>query len=105
MTPILKATLPRSGIVRTFPHDVLYAPNKFSGMGLMHPYYHQFFKHLDLALKESIHPTITSNLLVATLEHLRLESGLPCTDGDWRLPEIQACLTSSWLKDLLLFCT
>ena len=95
MTPILKVTLPHSGIVRTFTHDVLYAPDEFSGMGLMHPYYHQFSKHLDLALKESIRPTITSNLLVATLEQPQLESGLPCTDGDWKLPEIQACLTSS----------
>ena len=48
MTPILKSVLPCSGIVQNFPRKILYAPNSLSGLGLMHPYYHQFSKHLDL---------------------------------------------------------
>ena len=35
MKPILKTTLPRAGVVRTFPRDILYAPSDFTGMGLM----------------------------------------------------------------------
>ena len=70
MAPILKEILPRSGILRTFPHDILYAPNTFTGMGLMHPYYKQNLKHLKLAVQENIKPSITSNLLDATIEQL-----------------------------------
>ena len=104
MAPILRAILPRSGIVRTFPRDVLYGPDQFSGMGLMHPFYTQYFRHLDLALKETIRPSITSNLLQATTEQLRLEVGIPCEDGEWNLPAFHKCLTSCWMKDQLLFC-
>ena len=104
MAPILKAILPRSGIVRTFPRDILYGPDQFSGMGLMHPYYTQYFRHLDLTLKEATQPSITSNLLQATTEQLKLEIGIPCTDGNWQLPAFHKCLTNCWMKDLLLFC-
>ena len=104
MAPILKSVLPRSGIVRTFPRDVLYAPDEFTGMGLMHPYYKQYLKHLELALKETIKPTITANLLTAAMEQLRLESGLPRANGEWHLSDTALCLTPCWIKDLLLFC-
>ena len=104
MVPILKSILPRSGIVRTFPRDILYAPDQFSGMGIMHPYYTQYFRHLDLVLKETITPSITSNLLYATTEQLRLEIGIPCENGEWQLSDFNRCLTDSWMKELLLFC-
>ena len=104
MAPILKVALPRSGIVRTFPRDVLYGPNKSSGMGMMHPYYRQYFKHLELAMKEILKPTITAELLTATMEQLKLEAGIPCENGEWDLSSFGQCLTNSWIKDLLIFC-
>ena len=104
MAPILKVALPRSGIVRTFPRDVLYGPNKSTGMGMMHPYYRQYFKHLELAMKEILKPTITAELLTATMEQLKLEIGFPCENDDWDLPRFSQCLTNSWIKELLLFC-
>jgi hypothetical protein len=42
-------------------------------------------KHLDLILRETLHPSITSNLLVPILEQTRLEIGHPCIDGNWQL--------------------
>ena len=104
MAPILKVALPCSGIVRTFPHDVLYRPDKSSGIGMMHLYYKQYFKHLELAMKEILKPTITAELLTATMEQLKLEIRIPCENGEWNLPTFGQCLTNSWLKDLLLFC-
>ena len=82
MAPILQAVLPQSGLVCTFRHDVLYAPSSFTSMNVIHPFYHQHLKQLNLVLKELLKPSITSNLLVATLEQLRLESRLSCLDGD-----------------------
>jgi hypothetical protein len=38
MVPILKAGLPRSGIDRSFPRDVLHGPSSLQGMGLLHPW-------------------------------------------------------------------
>ena len=41
MTPVLTATLPRAGIVRSFPRDMVYAPVDYCGLGIMHPWYRQ----------------------------------------------------------------
>ena len=68
VAPILKIILLHSGIVQTFLRDVLYVPDNFTGMGLMHPYYWQYLKHLNLALKETVKPAITANLFIASME-------------------------------------
>jgi hypothetical protein len=81
MKPLLKSTLPKAGIVRSFPRDILYSPSNFTGMGLMHPFYKQNLRHLELVLGETLRPSITAELLSAALEQLRLESGLPCSYG------------------------
>lgn len=104
MVPLLQATLPRSGIVRTFPRDVLYSPDNFTGFGIMHPYHRQHLKHLDLVLRETLKPSITSDLLKSIVEQLRLEIGIPCHDGCWQLDIFGHCLTDCWFRDLLLFC-
>ena len=87
MTPILQTALPRSGIVRTFPRDILYAPKELFGFRLMHPYYKQYLKQLALILKETQKEDITADLLVSVLEQLRLESALLCTNGDWQIQD------------------
>lgn len=104
MAPLLQTTLPRSGIVRTFPRDVLYAPDQFMGMGIMHPFYRQNLKHLELVMKETLQPSITADLLKAILEQLRLEIGIPCINGNWQLDVFGPCLTNCWFVDLLQFC-
>ena len=103
MAPILRAVLPRSGKVRTFPRDVLYGPDSCTGIGIVHPYFKQNLKQIDLLLRESLKPSITSNLLNATLEHLGLETGLP--NDDWMIPKSYSWMTPCWLRELLLFCT
>ena len=102
MAPIVKAVLPRSGIVRSFPHDVLYAPDNCTGLGVMHPFYKQNLKQLDLVLRETLKPSITSHLLNSTLEQMRLEVGLP--GDDWMMDQSYAWTTACWLRELLLFC-
>lgn len=70
----------------------------------MHPFYRQNLKHLDLALRETLQPSITSDLLKSIVEQLRLELGLPGSDGNWQLNVFAPCLTHGWFLDLLQFC-
>lgn len=70
MKPILKIILPKSGIVHTFPHSILYAPESSSGLVVMHPFYKQQLKHLTLILCVTFKPSIRASLLVATIEQL-----------------------------------
>lgn len=104
MAPLLQATLPRSGLVRTFPRDILYAPDTFTGLGIMHPFFKQNLKHLDLVMRETLQTSITSDLIFSILEQLRLEIGLPNDQGNWQLDTFSSCLTNCWFLDLLLFC-
>jgi hypothetical protein len=104
MAPLLRVVLPRSGIARTFPRDLLYAPPTLTGMGIVHPFYKQNLKHLDLVLRETLTNSITSDLIRAILEQHRLEIGILCTNGNWNLKVFGPCLTSSWFSDLILFC-
>ena len=103
MTPILQATLPKAGIVRTFPRSILYASKKFSGLGILHPYYHQQIKHLHTCLEQSVIKSITKNLIHTNTEQLRLELGFN-TQGYWFTPNTKAYLTPSWTRNLFAFC-
>lgn len=103
MTPVLQAVLPRSGIAQSFPRDVLYAPKEQFGMGLMHPYYRQNFKKINLLIKEYLQSSITSDLLKSNIEQLRLELGLPGTN--WNLDIGDGWRTDGWLNSLLQFCS
>jgi hypothetical protein len=51
LTPIFTAGLPKAGIARNFPHDVLYGPILFQGLGIMHMFDHQELEHLKILLQ------------------------------------------------------
>jgi hypothetical protein len=70
MSPIIRSVLPKSGIARTFPHAILYAPSSFTGLGLIHPYYKQNLKKIVLLLGEALKSSITENLTAAITEQL-----------------------------------
>jgi hypothetical protein len=104
MSPIIRSVLPKSGIARTFPHAILYAPSSFTGLGLIHPYYKQNLKKIDLLLCEALKSSITENLTAAITEQLRLELGINNTDGTWQIHKSRAWMTTCWFKPLLQFC-
>ena len=70
MQPILTATLPKSGIVRTYPRTLLYASRSFSGLGILHPYIHQQLKHIHTCMEQTITASITNNLIRSNTEQL-----------------------------------
>ena len=68
--PVFQIGLPKAGISRMFPRDVLYGPTKYQGMGLMHPFHNQELEHLAILLFHSTHKTPTGELLQHSWELL-----------------------------------
>ena len=76
---------------------------KFSGLGILHPYYDQQIKHLHTCLEQSVTKSITKNLIHTNTKQLQLELGFN-TQGYWFTPNTKAYLTPSWTCDLFTFC-
>jgi hypothetical protein len=51
--PILLASLPKAGLDRSFPRDILFGPSSLQGFGIMHPWYNQELTHLLVCLKQT----------------------------------------------------
>ncbi len=103
MVPILKAGLPRSGIDRSFPRDILYGPTSLQGMGLLHPWYHQEITHLLVCLQQTTIRGTTGQLIAASTEQLRLELGLPGWLTDHAYEVFGALTTASWITTVWQF--
>ena len=58
MVPLLAAGLPRAGMARTFPRDILFGPTTVQGFGIIHPWYHQQILHLIALLEHTQQQTI-----------------------------------------------
>jgi hypothetical protein len=103
MAPILRAGLPRSGIERNFPHDILYGPKCLQGFGIFHPWYHQEIVHLLVCLKQTGIGGITGRQISASVEQMRLELGLTgwFTDHDYDI--YAPLLTDCWMKTVWKF--
>jgi hypothetical protein len=103
MIPILKAGLPRSGIERNFPRDILYGPKSLQGFGIRHPWYHQEIVHLLVCFKQTTISGITGGQISASTEQMRLEVGLSgwFTDHDFDI--YKTLLTDSWIKTVWQF--
>jgi hypothetical protein len=103
MAPVLAVGLPRAGLARTFPRDVLYRPAQIQGFGIFHPWYHQEIVHLQALLEHTQQTTITGQLFTTSLEQLRLEMGTPGVLTDAPFKKLKAIVTETWLKDLWEF--
>ena len=75
MSPILEVCLPKAGVCRKFPHSMVYAPTKYQGLGIPHPFSTQMFHHLDMLLRHPANRTQTGKYLAAVLESHQLETG------------------------------
>jgi hypothetical protein len=103
MGSILKAGIPRSGIDRSFPRDILYGPTCLHGLGIHHPWYHQEITHLIVSLKQTMIGGITGRCISASMEQLRLEMGLPgwLTDHDCKI--FKVLTMSTWITTMRKF--
>ncbi|CAJ1963068.1 unnamed protein product [Cylindrotheca closterium] len=75
MSPVLQVCLPKAGICRSFPRDMVLAPLKFQGLGIPHPFGSQVSKHIETLLRHSTNRTKTGAYLEAALQEHQLETG------------------------------
>ena len=88
---------------RTFPRDVVYAPEAALGLGVFHPWHNQHLSQLQVVLQETNLPSITGDLIRASLEQIRLELGLSGRSDQLQWSVIDCLATNCWLKDLLQY--
>jgi hypothetical protein len=105
MSPLMAEALPAAGINRKFPQQLLYAPLKYQGLGIIHPYYRQELVHITEILRESSMTSITGELMRAAMEQLCLEIGLGGVLREWSYPSYGQNATSCWLQTVWKFCS
>ncbi|CAJ1931319.1 unnamed protein product [Cylindrotheca closterium] len=75
MSPVLQVCLPKAGVCRNFPRDVVFAPLSYQGLGLPHPFGCQVFKHLEMLLRHMANRTKTGDYMEANIQAHQLETG------------------------------
>ena len=105
MAPLLQSHLPKSGLNRNFPRDILYGPMKNQGLGLHNIFLTQGISHIcDIIAHSWQNNSMTDNLIKACLEQLRLELGIGVNILSLNYNEYKyVLLTKSWVKDTWKF--
>ena len=99
MWPLLKAYLPRAGINRHFPRDVLYGKVEKQGIGLKNLYLSQGIAHIVDIINHTWHGSLTGTLISQSLEQLRLETGINGNLFAMDYNKYKGCiLTESWIQ-------
>ncbi|CAJ1946859.1 unnamed protein product [Cylindrotheca closterium] len=75
MSPVLQVCLPKAGICRSFPRDMVLAPLKFQGLGIPHPFGTQVSKHIEVLLRHLSNRTKTGAYMEAAAQEHQLEIG------------------------------
>ena len=99
MWPLLQGYLPKSGLHRKYPRDVLYGKVDLHGLGLKNIFLSQGISHICDIIQHTWHKSITGHLIQQSLEQLRLEIGItgPLLMMDYRRHK-PLILTQSWVQ-------
>jgi hypothetical protein len=100
---IAAATLPRSGIMRSFPRRLLHAPVKAGGLNVPNLYVEQGIGHITRLIRYSRSRRHSTGILLRnTCEALKLEIGCNgfLLDNPWSLAPLAA---DSWIKSTWQF--
>lgn len=74
---ILPTILSKANVPRTFPRQLVYAPEALQGLGLQDPWLDQQITHIKFFPQEMQQESITGRLMVQVIEQLKLEIGRP----------------------------
>ena len=106
MWQLLQTYLPKAGINRRIDRTVLYGEVKYQGLGLKDPYIYQGCKHIHDLSEHLFKKTITGQLFLTSLEHLRIELGLNIPILSSNISKyIPLLSTSSWITETWKFCS
>ena len=104
MWPLLKSYLPRAGLNRHFPRDVLYGQIEKHGVGLKNLFLSQGISHIIDIINHLWHSSLTGTLILQSLEHLRMELGVNGNIFDLPYNKCKHCiLTDSWIEQTWKF--
>ena len=77
MSPILKYVVPVLRYNRKFPREVIYTPRKIFRLNVIHLWHNQYLTQIITVLEQTSKDKITSNLIKALTEEMRLQLRLP----------------------------
>ena len=97
LAPAISAALPKAGICRNFPREVVFALRKFQGLGVPHPYATQVSQHIEECMRHGAAETMLGKYLRGNLECLQLELGLPLGVFQNHVDQVGHLVTDSWV--------
>jgi hypothetical protein len=104
MAPIMSVALSHSGVCRTIPKVIVYAPLQYQGLDVPDIYIEQGFSKLVRLLKFGrLSHAITSNLLRHSGEAMKMEFGLNGYLFYHNFHVYQGIITPSWMKEAWRF--
>jgi hypothetical protein len=103
LAPVMEVGLPKSGICRKISRAVVFAPIKYLGLGIKHPFISQGVKKIEYFFDQS--HQFTSKLIQAAWYRTMIESGFGGDFLEFNLNPIKPCLTDGWITSLWDFLT
>ena len=101
MQPILNIGLPRSGICRKTSRDLIFAPIKYQGFGIRHPFLGQGIAKIRTLF--DTRQTLTQQLIDVSWAHMAVESGLGDSFLTHNIKWFYDLLSDGWIKSLWEF--
>lgn len=93
----------RSNVAQTFPWVLAFAPIKYQGLGLVHPWLDQNIVQLKVLLTELMKKSLTGNLIKFAAKQLKLELGIPGPLSSIPWDDLKEMATPSWMVKIYEF--
>jgi hypothetical protein len=103
MQPILKYVLPAMGVCRNFPRTMVYAPKKYMGIGIRHPYTTQETARIMDIINHTFSNTTTGQLHRHSLELMFVEIGVSTNFHELPYNSLHILATDSLAKSTWKF--
>ncbi|CAJ1960198.1 unnamed protein product [Cylindrotheca closterium] len=98
MSPVLQVCLPKAGIFRSFPRDMVLAPLKFQGLGIPCPFGTQVSKHIEVLIRHLSNRTKTGAYMEAAVQEHQLETGTSFGLFQQDYSNMAILASDTWLK-------
>ena len=103
--PAIRATCTAAGMVKNFPHTILYGPLVYQGVEVKHPFFLQGIIHIITFLNEVAYNSSTGELLRSNAEFFRVKIRVPfsLTATKYNEQTYASYMASGWYKNLRKF--